>query len=96
MINYKDYLRRVSKYDLDRGTLDIKKLKTEKERDRTQNVKIKRNQWERGIAYKKQVELKEKMTKLQILTKIREDQEEERKLTLRRKHEEFRKAIQER
>ena len=43
VINYKDYLRRVSKYDLDRGTLDIKKLKTEKERDRTQNVKIKRN-----------------------------------------------------
>jgi len=42
VIDYNNYLRRVSKYDLDRGTLDFQKLQKEKARDRTENVKIKK------------------------------------------------------
>ena len=43
-INYKNYCRRVSKYDVDRAAVDFKKLRREKETDRTQNVKIKREE----------------------------------------------------
>ena len=59
MIDYASYLRRVSKYDLDRGTLDFQRLQREKHRDRTENVKIKRKQWERGLAHKKKKEAEE-------------------------------------
>ncbi len=64
MIEYNNYLRRVSKYDLDRGTLDFQRLKLEKDKDRTENVKIKRRQWERGLAHKKRKEAETKMQKL--------------------------------
>ena len=40
-IDYKPYLRKVSKYDIDRGAVDFNKLRREKEKDRTENVKIK-------------------------------------------------------
>lgn len=72
------------------------RLKQEKERDRKENVKIKKDQWERGIAYKKQMELQEKMSKLQRLTEVRREQEEVRRETVRRKQEELRRAIEER
>jgi len=34
----------VSKYDIDRRTVDFQRLKKEKEKDRTDNVKIKRDE----------------------------------------------------
>ena len=40
-IEYRPYLRKVSKYDIDRGTVDFVKLRREKEKDRADNVKIK-------------------------------------------------------
>ena len=40
-IEYRPYIRRVSKYDIDRGTVDFTKLRREKEKDRADNVKIK-------------------------------------------------------
>jgi hypothetical protein len=86
----------VSKYDLDRGTLDFKHLKQEKDRDRTINVKIKKEQWERGLAHKKKKEAEEKMAKLIELEEIRERQARERKEFVRRQQEMFRKAIEER
>lgn len=39
-------MRRVSKYDIDRNTVDLHKLNKEKERDRTDNVKIKKSELE--------------------------------------------------
>ena len=86
----------MSKYDLDRGTLDFQKLKIEKDKDRTENVKIKKKQWERGIAHKKRKEAENKMAKLQELEDIRERQTRERKEFVRRQQEMFRKAIEER
>lgn len=41
-IDYRAYLRRVSKYDIDRNQVDLYKLNKEKERDRVENVKIKK------------------------------------------------------
>ncbi len=43
-IDYRNYFRKVSKYDLDRGTVDMKKFRQEKVKDRTDNVKIKRTE----------------------------------------------------
>lgn len=43
-IDYRDYVRRVSKYDIDRGTVDFQRLKKEKEKDRTDNVRIKKEE----------------------------------------------------
>ena len=37
-------MRRVSKYDIDRGAVDFQRLKKEKEKDRTDNVKIKKEE----------------------------------------------------
>lgn len=96
MIDYASYLRRVSKYDLDRGTLDFQRLQREKHRDRTENVKIKRKQWERGLAHKKKKEAEDKMQKLTDLEEIRERQTRERKDFVRKQQEQFRKAIEER
>lgn len=96
VIDYNSYLRRVSKYDLDRGTLDYQRLKQEKERDRTANVKIKKRQWERGLAHKKKREVDEKLTKLQQLEAIRVRQALERQEFVRRQQEQFRRAIEER
>ncbi len=96
IIDYNNYLRRVSKYDLDRGTLDFQRLKLEKERDRTENVKIKKKQWERGLAHKKKREAEVKMQKLQELEEIRDRQARERKEFVRRQNEMFRRAIEER
>ncbi len=45
-IDYKQYMRRVSKYDIDRNSVDLHKLNKEKERDRTDNVKIKKSELE--------------------------------------------------
>jgi hypothetical protein len=56
---------------LDRGTLDYHRLKIEKEKDRTENVKIKKKQWEKGLAHKKKREAEEKMYKLEYLEAIR-------------------------
>ena len=70
-IEYNNYLRRVSKYDLDRGTLDLHRLKAEKERDRTLNVQIKKHQWERGLHHKKKKEMQDKLRKIQELEQIR-------------------------
>jgi hypothetical protein len=81
---------------LDRGTLDFQRLKQEKERDRLENVKIKKRQWERGIAHKKRKEAEVKMAKLDELEEIRERQTRERKEFVRRQQEMFRKAIEER
>lgn len=96
VIDYNNYLRRVSKYDLDRGTLDYHRLKQEKERDRTQNVKIKKKQWEKGLAHKKKREVEDKKHKLEYLEAIRIRQAIERQEFLRRQQEQFRKAIEER
>jgi hypothetical protein len=46
-------MRRVSKYDLDRGTVDFRKLQKEKEKDTTDNVKIKREEFEKDVTVKK-------------------------------------------
>ena len=81
---------------MDRGTLDFQRLKQEKERDRLENVKIKKRQWERGIAHKKRKEAEVKMAKLDELEEIRERQTRERKEFVRRQQEMFRKAIEER
>jgi hypothetical protein len=86
----------VSKYDLDRGTLDFQRLKLEKEKDRAENVKIKKKQWERGLAHKKKKEAEQKWEKLAELEEIRERQNRERKEFVRRQQEMFRKAIEER
>lgn len=43
-IDYRGYVRRVSKYDLDRGQINFKQLKKEKEKDMTDNVKIKKQE----------------------------------------------------
>ena len=96
VIDYNNYLRRVSKYDLDRGTLDFQRLKLEKEKDRAENVKIKKKQWERGLAHKKKKEAEQKWEKLAELEEIRERQNRERKEFVRRQQEMFRKAIEER
>lgn len=96
IIDYNNYLRRVSKYDLDRGTLDFQRLKHEKERDRTANVQIKKKQWERGLAHKKKREAETKMQRLQELEEIRDRQARERKEFVRRQQEMFRRAIEER
>lgn len=96
VIDYASYLRRVSKYDLDRGTLDFQRLQREKHRDRTENVKIKKKQWERGLAHKKKKEAEEKMQKLVDLEEIRDRQARERKEFVRRQQEQFRRAIEER
>jgi hypothetical protein len=57
VIDYRDYFRRVSKYDIDRGAVDLKKLKKEKERDRTDNVKIKKNEIEVRVLTSKKEEV---------------------------------------
>jgi hypothetical protein len=87
VIDYNNYLRRVSKYDLDRGTLDYHRLKQEKEKDRTENVKIKKKQWEKGLAHKKKREAEEKKHKLEYLEAIRMRQAIERQEFLRRQQE---------
>lgn len=46
VIDYKNYVRRVSKYDIDRQTVDIQRLKLEKNKDRKDNVKIKKEEYE--------------------------------------------------
>ncbi len=84
VIDYANYLRRVSKYDLDRGNLDFQRLQREKHRDRTENVKIKKKQWDRGLAHKKKKEAEEKMQKLIELEEIRDRQARERKEFVRR------------
>ena len=96
VINYSNYLRRVSKYDLDRGTLDYQRLRLEKERDRTLNVHIKRQQWERGLEHKKRRELEDKQARLTELQRIRDKQTRERSEFIRMQQEQFRKAIEER
>jgi hypothetical protein len=61
-----------------------------------ENVRIKKRQWERGIAHKKRKEAEVKMAKLDELEEIRERQTRERKEFVRRQQEMFRKAIEER
>lgn len=45
-IDYRAYLRRISKYDIDRNVVDLYKLNKDKERDRKENVKIKKEAFE--------------------------------------------------
>lgn len=40
-IDFTNYARKVSKYDIDRQTVNFAALKKEKEKDRTENVKLK-------------------------------------------------------
>lgn len=42
-MDYRAYLRRISKYDIDRNQVDLYNLNKQKERDRVENVKIKKN-----------------------------------------------------
>jgi hypothetical protein len=95
-IDYNNYLRRVSKYDLDRGTLNYHKLRLEKEKDRTENARIKKYQWDRGLHHKKKREAEDKERRLRELEDIRLRQNQERREFVRRQQENFRKAIEER
>jgi hypothetical protein len=56
-IDYGNYSRKISKYDIDRQTVNFQALKKEKERDRTDNVKLKNEIIERELEGKKLKEL---------------------------------------
>ncbi len=60
-------MRRVSKYDLDRGVINFKQLKKEKEKDMTDNVKIKRQELEEQVVIQKKEEVQETMHKINAL-----------------------------
>ncbi len=65
-------------------------------RDRAANVKVKKQQWDKGLAHKKKREMEEKLSRLRELEEIRVRQERERKEFVRRQNEMFRLAIEER
>ena len=66
-INYREYLRRVSKYDIDRAQVDFKKIHQEKMRDRVDNVKIKREEVEKVSIIKHKQEVEDKDDKIHSL-----------------------------
>lgn len=59
------FIRKISKYDIDRGTVDFYKLKREKEKEITENAKIKREIITKETDDKKQEEVKTKEIKIQ-------------------------------
>ena len=77
-------MRRVSKYDLDRGTVDFRKLQKEKEKDMTDNVKIKREEFEKDVTVKKVRETTETQQKIKALQEVRKRQERERREFIRK------------
>ena len=66
-IDYKPYLRKVSKYDIDRGAVDFTKLRREKEKDRADNVKIKLQEINILQDDQKKLEAKQKEEKIKEL-----------------------------
>lgn len=56
-VEYTNYARKISKYDIDRQQVDLQTLRREKEKDRTENVKIKNEIIEQEIEHKKKLEV---------------------------------------
>lgn len=83
-IDYRGYVRRVSKYDIDRGTVDFTKLRREKEKDRTDNVKIKKDTYEEQVFEDKKNEHVRTEQKINNLATIKEKQEKERREFVRK------------
>jgi len=61
-------VRRVSKYALDRNQVDLQRLKKEKQQYQADNAKIKKDEVEKTIKEKKELEVVEKTKKLEILS----------------------------
>lgn len=95
-IDYRDYVRRVSKYDIDRRTVDFQRLKKEKEKDRTDNVKIKRDELDEKTIQQKSEEVAITQQKINSLASIKAKQDRERREFLRNHQDAFRRAIEER
>lgn len=77
-------MRRVSKYDIDRNQVDLYKLNKEKERDRIENVKIKKTAIELNTYQQKRMEAQQTKIRIEELSSLKEKQEVERREFVRR------------
>eukprot|EP00347_Sterkiella_histriomuscorum_P011650 403371643 len=96
MRNSLAYLRRISKYDIDRNQVDLYKLNKEKERDRKENVKIKKDALEFNKYDQKRQEVVQTKIKIEQLSNVKERQEKDRREFVRKQQDMFRKAIEDR
>jgi hypothetical protein len=69
----------VSKYELDRGELDIEKLRREKEKERTEANKNVKAELDKEIEEKKVHDVQATEKKIEDLAKLKEKQDRERK-----------------
>lgn len=82
-IEYENFPRKISKYDIDRQYVNMKALKREKEKERTDNVKVKSEIIEREIIQKKLKELEDKNKKIESLAAVKIKQDLERRETVK-------------
>ena len=80
----------MSKYKLDRGTVDIKEMMKERKAERTENNKLKKDIVEMETMRNKKMELKQREIKIESLADVRQRQEKERKEMVVKNQEAFR------
>jgi hypothetical protein len=89
-------MKKVSKYDLDRGTVDIQKMLKERQAERkSKNLMIK-DIVEKETAKNIKEEVQAKQIKIESLNEIKHRQDVERKEMVHRNQKVFRKVMEER
>jgi len=88
-----NFYRKVSKYDMDRYQVDWKELHLERERQITENTKRNKNNVEKKRGVGKQLELINKISKIQDVSKMRTKALEQSKMTAKKNQEQLASLI---